>query len=974
MYNTLGFKSDYSILKSLIKIDDLVSFCVTYKSSFAAIIDDNLFSSIEFYDKCKANNIKPIIGLDILIEDKHFYVFAKDYTGYKSLLKINTLQQKKELTIDTLSKHNDNVIMVVPFNVKDYFNQFRTIFKDIYISYENEYEKKNSNIITKNIVCLNIVNSLKKSDDILAKILDSIRNDNKHISINTITKINEDDYQNNLNFANSINIDIPKGNRYIPIYPNEVNDSYKYLYALCHKGLQKRFNNKVEQVYIDRLNHELDVIKSMGFVDYFLIVYDYVKFAKQNNIMVGPGRGSAAGSLVSYAIGITNVDPIKYDLLFERFLNPERITMPDIDVDFEDAKRDQVIEYVKEKYGKEYVAPIMTFGTLASRQVLKDVAKYFELDNMVDVLTKAIDPKLNLLDNSKDPKVKKILNLYPKLQEVYKQALVLEGLKRQISTTAAGVAISSVKLDDIVPVCINDNNILCGLTLNYLEELGIIKMDFLGLTNLSIIHNILDMTNNEIKLSSIKLDDEEVYKLFGEAKTEGIFQFESEGMKNFLKKLKPKNFSELYAALALFRPGPMEYIDEFIQRKEGKVQIDYIDDSLKDILKETYGIIIYQEQIMQILVKMAKFTFAEADLFRRAMSKKKESIILSEKEHFIKSAISNGYSEAIANKTFERILKFASYGFNKSHSVSYALIGYQMAYLKVHYKEHFIANLLNMSIGNINKTNEYLTLAKKEDIFLLKPSINESNLNYTIEDKKLRLPLSIIKNVGTIAEEEIISKRTEPFKDFFEFVAKCYSKNVNKKVIENLIYASCFDSFNYNHKTLIDNLDNAIRYSELYNNLDSSLIEKPILEESNEFTAQELQEQELEVYGFYLSNHPASKYQGKDITKLDKIDKKFNTFVKSIVIIDNIRAIKTKKGDNMAFIKASDETSKVELVVFASVYNTIKDIKKNDLVEVMGRVTKNISDYQITVNKITKLWKKEIVWIQLSFLIASISI
>jgi DNA polymerase-3 subunit alpha len=352
---------------------------------------------------------------------------------------------------------------------------------------------------------------------------------------------------------------------------------------------------------------------------------------------------------------------------------------------------------------------------------------------------------------------------------------------------------------------------------------------------------------------------------------------------------------------------------------------------------------------------MAKFTFAEADLFRRAMSKKKESIILSEKEHFIKSAISNGYSEAIANKTFERILKFASYGFNKSHSVSYALIGYQMAYLKVHYKEYFIANLLNMSIGNINKTNEYLTLAKKEDIFLLKPSINESNLNYTIEDKKLRLPLSIIKNVGTLAEEEIISKRTEPFKDFFEFVAKCYSKNVNKKVIENLIYAGVFDSFNYNHKTLIDNLDNAIRYSELYNNLDSSLIEKPILEESNEFTPQELQEQELEVYGFYISNHPASKYQGKDITKLDKIDKKFNTFVKSIVIIDNIRAIKTKKGDNMAFIKASDETSKVELVVFASVYNTIKDIKKNDLVEVMGRVTKNISDYQITVNKITKL-------------------
>ena len=955
MFNTLGIKSDYSILKSLIKIDDLVSFCVNNKIPFASLIDDNLFSSIEFYDKCLKNNIKPIIGLDIVLEEKHLYLFAKNYNGYKSLLKINTLVQKQELTFDNLCKYNSDVKLVIPFSSKDFFNRFNTVFKDIYISYENDYEKKNSNIITKNIVCLNIVNSLKQTDDILSKILDSIRNDNKYTQINTIKKIDKEDYDNNLKFINDINIEIEKNKRYIPVYPNDVNDSYKYLYALCHKGLQKRFNNKVDKVYIDRLNYELDVIKSMGFVDYFLIVYDYVKFAKQHNIMVGPGRGSAAGSLVSYAIGITNVDPIKYDLLFERFLNPERITMPDIDVDFEDSKRDQVIEYVKQKYGYEYVAPIMTFGTLASRQVLKDVAKYFEQDKTIDILTKNIDPKLSLLDNSKNPKVKKILNLYPKLQEVYKYSLILEGLKRQISTTAAGVAISSVKLDDIIPIAMNDNNMLCGVPLLYLEELGIIKMDFLGLTNLSIIHNILDMTNNDIKLSSIKLDDEEVYKLFSEAKTEGIFQFESEGMKNFLKKLKPKNFSDLYAALALFRPGPMEYIDEFIARKEGKAKIDYIDDSLIDILKETYGIIIYQEQIMLILVKMAKFSFAEADNIRRAMSKKKESIILNEKEHFIKSAINNGYSEEIANKTFDKILSFASYGFNKSHSVAYALIGYQMAYLKVHYKECFIANLLNMSIGNVNKTNEYLTIAKKEDIFLLKPSINESNITYTIENKSLRLPLSIIKNVGSLAEEEIISKRTTPYIDFFDFVSRCYSKNVNKKVIENLIYAGVFDEFKINHHTLIETIDNAIRYSELLSNLDSSLIEKPIVETIDEYDAKELQSQELDVYGFYLSNHPASKYNGKDITKLDKIEQKFNTFVKCIVIIDSIKSIKTKKGDNMAFIKASDETANKELVVFSSAYSTLKDINKNDLVEVMGRVTRNGSEYQITVNKITKI-------------------
>ena len=894
MFNTLGIKTDYSILKSLIKIDDLVSFCVKYNLPFACILDDNLFSSIEFYDKCLKNNIKPIIGLDVILEDKHIYLFAKNYNGYRSLLKVNTLMQKQELTYDNLCKYNNDVKLVIPFSSKDFFNRFNTIFKDIYISYENDYEKKNSNIITKNIVCLNIVNSLKQTDDILSKLLDSIRNDNKYIEINSIKKISDEDYQNNLKFTSDINIEIEKNKRYIPIYPNEINDSYKYLYALCHKGLQKRFNNKVDKVYIDRLNHELDVIKSMGFVDYFLIVYDYVKFAKQNNIMVGPGRGSAAGSLVSYAIGITNVDPIKYNLLFERFLNPERITMPDIDIDFEDAKRDQVIEYVKDKYGRDYVAPIMTFGTLASRQVLRDVAKYFNQDKIIDVLTKNIDPKENLYNNSKNPKVKKVLNLYPKLQEVYKYSLVLEGLKRQISTTAAGVAISSVKLDDIVPIAMNDNNMLCGVPLAYLEELGIIKMDFLGLTNLSIIHNILDMTNNEIKINKIPLDDPEVYKLFSEAKTEGVFQFESEGMKNFLKKLKPKNFSELYAALALFRPGPMEYIDEFIARKEGKSKIDYIDDTLIDILKETYGIIIYQEQIMLILVKMANFSFAEADNIRRAMSKKKESIILSEKEHFIKSAIKNGYSEEIANKTFEKILSFASYGFNKSHSVAYALIGYQMAYLKVHYKEYFIANLLNMSIGNINKTNEYLTLAKKEDIILLKPSINESELKYKVENKSLRLPLSIIKNVGSLAEQEIIEKRITPFTDFFDFVSRCYSKNVNKKVIENLIYASSFDSFKVNHRTLIENLDNAIRYSELATSLDSSLIEKPIIENLDEYSTKELQMQELEVYGFYISNHPASKYQGKDITKLDQIEKKFNTFVKCIVIIDSIKSIKTK--------------------------------------------------------------------------------
>ena len=955
MYNTLGIKSDYSILKSLIKIPDLVSFCIDKNINYIGLIDDNLFGSIELYDLCIKNNIKPIIGLEIEIDEKHFYLYAKNYNGYKSLLKINTLIQKKELNNDNLKDNNTDIIMVIPFNVKDYYNNYKDIVNDLFISYQNDYEKKNASVLTKNIVCINECNSLKDNDE-LFKIIDSIRNDNNTISLECISKINEEDNKINEKFINLIDININKNERHIPVYKTDVNDSFKYLYALCHKGLEKRFNNKVEKEYIDRLNYELDVIKKMGFVDYFLIVYDYVKYAKNNNILVGPGRGSAAGSLVSYSIGITNVDPIKYNLLFERFLNPERITMPDIDIDFEDQKRDQVIEYVKEKYGKDYVAPVMTFGTLGSRQVLRDVAKYYNLEKQVDILTKNIDPRLSLKDNYNNEKVKKVLDLYPELKDVYKKSYYLEGIKRQISTTAAGVVICDVKLDDIIPICYSDSNILTGITLNYLEELGIIKMDFLGITNLTIIHNILDLLNNELNINKINLEDKQVYELFSSANTDGIFQFESEGMKNFLKKLKPKTFSDLYAALALFRPGPMEYIDEFIARKEGRVKIDYIDDSLKDILSETYGIIIYQEQIMLILRKMANFSFAEADNIRRAMSKKNEEIIVKEKDHFINEAIKNGYSKEIATKTYEKILKFAGYGFNKAHSVSYAIIGYQMAYLKTYYKEYFINTLLSMNVGSVDKTNDYLRLAKQNNIFILKPSINLSDKEYKVEDNKLRLPLSIIKNVGNIVEDEILSVRKDnEFKDYFDFIARCYSKNINKKVLEYLIYAGALDEFNINHNTMINNLDNAIRYSELLSNLDESLVEKPLLEEQEEYSKDELIKQEYEAYGFYVNNHPASKYNDKSIIKLANIDKFFNKFVKCIVIIDNIRVIKTKKGDNMALIKASDETKAGDFVLFSNGYNMINNITKGDLVEVMGRVTKRFSDFQITINKITKI-------------------
>ena len=956
MYLPLGIKSDYSLLKSLIKIPDLINYCKENNISSVGLLDDNLFGSIEFYDLCIKNNIKPIIGLDCLLNDLHLYLYAKDYDGYKTLLKINTIIQERDLTISDLKLYFYNVIGVIPYESKDLYEEIKNIFNEVYVSYKNDYEKNNVLVMSDKVLYLNIITSFKEEDTKYYHILDSIRDDNKELNKELSYPVDlKEDYQRVSDFVNNIDMKIDKNKRYIPEYNKEIKDSYAYLCALCKKGLTKRLNNNVPLEYMNRLKYELNVINKMGFVNYFLIVYDYVKYAKTHNIFVGAGRGSAAGSLVSYAIGITNIDPLKYNLLFERFLNPERITMPDIDIDFEDIKREEMIHYVKEKYGEYNVAPIMTFGTLGARQVLKDVAKSLKLDANIDNLNKLIDPKISLKDNLNNSEVKKYLNFHNELKEVYHNALKLEGLKRHISTHAAGVVICQERLDDIIPVCVNDNTLLTGLTMNYLEELGLLKMDFLAISNLTIMHNVLDLIEDDIDLNSIDLEDKQIYEMFSKGDTDGIFQFESAGMKNFLKKLQPKCFSDLYAALALFRPGPMGNIDTFIKRKDGKEKVEFLHPSLEHILKETYGIIVYQEQIMQILVLMANYTYAEADNIRRAMSKKKEEVILKEKDHFINKAIDNGYNRDIANNVYEQILKFANYGFNKSHSVSYAFIGYQMAYLKVHYPNYFIANLLNMVIGSEIKTKEYISLAKQNNIMILKPCINLSIKNYKIGSNKLRLPLSIIKNVGSASEKEILDARNNEYVDFFDFVSRVYGKSVNKKTIEALIYAGALDCFKVNHKTLINNLDNAIRYAELRKDLDDSLVEKPLLEEFDEYEANELMEQELDAYGFYISNHPASKYIAKDIVKLSKIKDFFNKYVKCVVIINNVRDIKTKKEDKMAFLECSDETGVLDFVLFPKNYLMLKDIKKNDLVEINGVVARRFDKYQVNINKISKI-------------------
>lgn len=966
MYIPLGVKSDYSLLKSLIKIPDLMKYLKDNNITACGLIDDNLFGSKCFYDNCLKNDIKPIIGLSVSLLGKTIYLYAKNYEGYLNLLKVNSLIQNREVNLVKLKLFNSDLICVVPFKSIEVFDKLREIYSDLFISYQNDYEKNNAIVKHSKIVYLRENFCYDFSEvkylGILREIDLGVSVDLQMFSDSYLAKdVNSEDEKTTMEFASLINLTMDRKENYIPHFDEAIKDSYAFLALLCQKGLNKRLKGNITESYQKRLNYELDVIKQMGFVDYFLIVYDYVKFAKNNDILVGPGRGSAAGSLVSYAIGITNVDPLKYELLFERFLNPERITMPDIDIDFEYSKRDKVINYVKERYGVDKVANIMTFGTFAARQVIRDVGKCLKVDlKKIDTFANLLNPKETLEENLSNKSVKNYLNANQDMAKVYQIGFKIEGLKRHISTHAAGVVICSKVLDEVIPICKSGNELLTGFTMEYLEDLGLLKMDFLALRNLSIIKNVLDLiteeTGKEIILNDIPLNDKKTLELFRNVDTEGIFQFESSGMKNFLTKLQVQDFNDLVAALALFRPGPMKNIDVYIRRKERKEKVTYPDDSLEDILADTYGIMIYQEQIMQILVKMGSYSFSEADNIRRAISKKKKEVMEKEREVFAKKAIANGYSEEKALEVYDLILKFADYGFNKAHSVSYAIIGYQMAYLKCHYPVYFMANLLNMSIGSSIKTKEYIDEAKRKDISVFKPNINVSMDSYVIKDRALLLPLSVIANVGEQAENDILKARESGgrFKDFFDFVARVYRKSVNKKTIEALIDADCFRSFNLNHKTLYENLDSALDYASLCSDLDESLVMRPTIKECVEFSETELMNKEIESFGFFVTNHPASKYQ-KGIMKIKDMVKFFDEYVETVALVSSIRKIKTKNGEEMAFVSGNDETDSTEFIVFPRKNEVLTKFKKGDLVKFRGQVVKRFSKYQIVVTSVENL-------------------
>ena len=938
-------KTVYSFMTSLITIDELISFAKENNYQTLTICDDNMYGVLEFIKKCQLNSIKPVVGLDIGIS----LLYAKNYEGYQNLMKLSTIMTEHDLSIDDLSLYSNGVICFIDCQ-SELLDKLKNLYKDYYI-YTTNIDNKDFLYLHKTLV-------LKKEDVKTLYYLHLLRDGKK---ISDEYKFDSEcyfiDFEDNRyrGFLDECNLVLPKYGLNLPLFC-EYNDtlglnSDEYLENLSIIGLNKRMNGKVTVKYKDRLLNELDVIKKMGFSNYFLIVYDYIKYAKSHDILTGPGRGSAAGSLVSYSLGITEVDPIKYDLLFERFLNSERVTMPDIDTDFPDDRRDDVIDYVEEKYGKERVSLITTFNTFGSKMALRDMGRVMNVPTYsIDDLCKKIGDK-TLREGLELDNIKSIIESDNKMKTLYQVAMRIEGLPRNSSIHAAGVIISNTPLREIIPLVYNGDRYLSAYEHCYLEELGLLKMDFLGLRNLNIIDSALKMINKykkiNLKFSDIPLEDDLTNKVFCEGNTLGIFQFEKSGMREFLVRLKPSSFEDICNASAFYRPGPSMNIDLFLKRRFKKEKIDYFDNRLEPILKSTCGIIVYQEQIMQIASVMANFTLGEADILRRAMSKKKKEEIEKFREKFINNSIKNGYDKEMVLKIFETILNFASYGFNKSHSVAYGMISYRMAYLKAHYPLYFYLSLLDNALMDEEKVILYIKEMRKRDIKVLKPDVNKSMNSFTIYYDSIILPFSIIKGIGYDISSKIINARGDGFQDIYDFYAKMVKNSVSKNIFELLVKAGALDSFGFNRQTLFQNIDNLINYGTLIKNLGEEFVLKPELTMFDEYEREVLISNEKESFGFYLNNHPVSFYKNK-LKSIDLVDlpKYFNHHVDVIVMIEGIKELITKKGDRMAFLYCSDEETYCDVTIFPNTYNTLPKLQKGDIIKIDGKVERR-RNYEI---------------------------
>lgn len=792
--------------------------------------------------------------------------------------------------------------------------------------------------------------------------------------------------ENTIKISDRVNVEIELGKIKLPYFPKpEGKSANEYLRDLIEERIKNRFKpEEINSRIRERIEYELSVIEKTGFADYFLIVQDLTSWAKNHGIAVGPGRGSAAGSLVSYILGITDINPLDYDLLFERFLNPDRIQLPDIDIDFADTRRDEVLAYTRQKYGEDHVAQIITFGTMAARAAVRDAGRAMGLSYaFCDQIAKLIPPNLSLEEAVK--KVNELSDLYNKNEDARKlldTAKKLEGVARHASVHACGIVISPDPLVEYIPLQYapqDKNTIITQFEMHAIEDLGLLKMDILGLKNLTIIEDTIRLVKEnkgiDIKIQEIPLDDEETYKLLQKGDTVGVFQFESSGMQRYMRELKPTSLEDLIAMVALYRPGPMELISSFIRRKHGKEKITYLHPKLEPILKNTYGIGVYQEQMMQIARDLAGFTLAEADTLRKAIGKKIKSLLEEQKEKLINGMIRNGISRKTAEAIWELFPPFARYGFNKSHAACYALIGYRTAYLKAHYPIEFMTSLLNADVNDVERIAFLISKCREMGIEILPPDINKSFVNFVPENQNIRFGLLGVKNIGEHITNVIIEERIRggPYKDLVDFLVRIQDKDLNKKSLESLTKSGALDSLNIERNQIILNMDEILKFMSSIRtrreNYSSSLFGDSFFIPSLEFkgtppaTIEEKLKWEKELLGFYLSDHPLKNY----IEKIQKLGAKpikeikdlkiNNQTIRVAGVISNIKRILNKSGQPMIFVKIEDLSgSSIEVIVFNNVLEkTIETWKENSPVIIQGKTSLRDSDVKIICDKVAKL-------------------
>lgn len=1028
-YTHLQVRTGYSFMKSTIQVERLVQEAKRLGYDSLAITDEGvLYGAIPFYKACQKAGIKPIFGLLLQVEVQEerleLIVLAKSNEGYRHLVELSTRYEAEgKRDVEALFEPTEELFVLIktntpwaqaqlsekePLELLSVIEVFHTIFGlgNVFLALERKqsgddfYLERAKLFYEATKVASVAIHDVRYVVEKEASGYECLRAmakqtswsgrkvDKEYLGLHLRSKQEMKEafeawplpLQMTERLAESCHVTFSFDQLHLPSFPLEKEESAgEYLANLCYPALEDKYGEDHGEAKA-RLTYELEVIDRLGFSDYFLIVHDFVQFAKKKQIAVGPGRGSAAGSIVAYLLGITDVDPLKYNLLFERFLNPERVSMPDIDIDFSDRRRDEVIAYVRDKYGEDYVAQIITFGTFQARSILREVMKVMEIDEadqtyiLRHIPTEGSEGLARIVKRQKE--LVDYIKQSNRLRTLFSVALQLEGLPRHMSIHAAGIVIGSRPLRLDVPLTKGSASMyVTQYAMDDLESIGLLKMDLLGLRNLTLIERIVasieKKTQKPFSLDTIDWSDPATFRLLQRGETNGVFQFESDGMKRMLQKVRPSSLDDLVALNALYRPGPMQQIDTYTRRKHGQESVTYLHPDLEPILKETYGVLVYQEQIMQVAHRFASFSLGEADLLRRAISTKNRSEIESQRQRFLQGCLRNGYPQSVANQLFEWIEKFADYGFNKSHSVAYSKVAYTLAYLKANFPAHFFAELLTTSVSqDYKKRSRYIQEAKRFGISLLPPSVNHSYASFTVEGKNIRFGLVAIKGVGYESVRQILEQRKEgPFESLFDFVQRV---KIKRNLLETLILAGAFDDIYDNRASLLASITPALERAELFGDaqegslFETSLQMKPAYVEMEDFSIMDRLTDEQELLGTYVSTHPLKERRGmlthrgfRTIETLHQLP--LGRIVELIVHVQRIHKIRTRRGDSMAFSTLTDETGEIESVIFSNLWRDIHPFfEENQFYQIQAKISERQGKRQLILQRVKGFSLKEV--------------